>query len=354
MKPTLFAGLIATACFAMPATAQDQPAKEKRETKKIVINMDMDSARTEPNGATKNKIRIVRNVNGKEEVIEREFTGTDLPADLKEQIKEMNLKIEEPKRLDMSDKKINGKIEIKRNVNGKEVVIVEQFKDASPADIKGKIDQMENKVGKDEVQSFEWISGKADDKAGKQTKVIIMNGCQTAGKEDFTFKFGDAGKMPEDMKKMLEEKGIKAGDKNVFIFSTDSKNEDITNTYKLENGKEVSVCISKICIIKITDETKPAQEEGKAEAPAEPQVADLNVYPNPNDGEFNLKFNLPQKGDAHISLHDKQGNLVYEEDLKDFSGEYKKPLSLKNQKAGQYVLRIAQNGKIYTRQVLVK
>ncbi|TAE16786.1 MAG: T9SS C-terminal target domain-containing protein [Bacteroidetes bacterium] len=353
MKPTLFAGLIATACFAMPATAQDQPAKEKRETKTVVINMDMDSARTELNGATKNKIKIVRNVNGKEEVIEREFTGTDLPADLKQQIKDMNLKIEEPTRLDMSDKKINGKIEIKRDVNGKEVVIVEQFKNASPADIKGKINQMEIKISGDSAQSFHWTSDKANE-AGKQTKVVVVSGCKMAGKEDFTFNFGEAGKMPEDVKKMLEEKGIKSEGKNVFYFSTDSKNEDITNTYKLENGKEVSVCISKICIIKIADNTQPAQEEGKAEAPTEPQVADLNVYPNPNDGEFNLKFNLPQKGDAHISLHDKQGNLVYEEDLKDFSGEYKKPLSLKNQKAGQYVLRIVQNGKIYTRQVLVK
>jgi hypothetical protein len=349
MKPTLFAGLIATACFAMPATAQDQPAKEKRETKTVTIDLDKNAQ----GGATKNKIKIVRNVNGKEEVIEREFTGTDLPADLKQQIKEMSLKIEEPTRLDMSDKKINGKIEIKRDVNGKEVVIVEQFKDASPADIKGKINQMEIKISGDSAQSFHWTSDKANE-VGKQTKVVVVSGCKMADKEDFRFNFGEAGKMPEDVKKMLDEKGIKSEGKNVFYFVTDSKNGDLTNTYKLDNGKEVSVCISKICIIKIADNTQPAQEEGKAEAPAEPQVADLNVYPNPNDGEFNLKFSLPQKGDAHISLHDKQGNLVYEEDLKDFSGEYKKPLSLKNQKAGQYVLRIVQNGKIYTRQVLVK
>lgn len=292
MKTTVFAGLLATSIFAMPALAQEQPAKQ--ETKNITININQDEK--SKNGERKGKIKIVRNINGKEEVIEREFDG-EMPADLKEKLKDLDLNIIDN----------NGKI-------------------------------LADSVWTGEKQNAPNATEK------KQHKVIVYKAeCNTNNKKDnaFEFKFDEKGEIPADIKKMLDEKGIELQGNKVQV-------------YKLADGKEVKVCISKVCIIKIDDTKAEEKKESKAEIAPEPQISDLTVYPNPNDGEFNLKFNLEQKGDAEVTLFDQQGNKLYEETLKNFSGEYKKPLQIKGQKSGNYILKIVQNGNIYTRQVLVK
>lgn len=310
MKPTLFAGIIASLSFAIPAQAQDKPAKQE---KNITINIDANEIHSSKD--RKGKIKIVRNVNGKEEVIEREFIG-EMPADLKEELNKM-----------------------------------------SPDAIK------EIHINKD---------GKGNGTNTQKRVIMLDSKIQGDNADKFDFKFDIKSEMSAETKKMLEEKGVKIDGnaihfssedikknkdgKNVFIFhSNDNNTQSITQTYKLEDGKEVKVSISKICIIKINDEaTESKDEESKAESNDEPKVDDLTVYPNPSDGEFNLKFNLEQKGDAQITLFDKEGNKLYEETLKDFEGAYQKPLNLKGQKAGNYILKIIQNGKTYTRQVVLR
>ena len=304
MKPTILAGIIAAITFATPAQAQDKPAENtKQETKDITININTDE--TKKGGESKTKIKIVRKINGKEEVIEREFSG-DMPADLQEKLKDMN---------------------------GGEIGSV-----------------LINRSGDKAV------------KTNKSQKITIYSGdCKGADKQDmnfdFMFKLDEKAEIPAEIKKMMEEKGLNKDGKFIFITGDKAGKQTMTNVYKSGDGKEVKVFIFKSCNIEINSDQKrenPASAEaGKAET-LEPQLTGLNVYPNPNDGQFNLKFKLEEKGDAHITLHDDQGNILFEEKLKDFSGEYEKPIRIDSQKEGVYILKIIQNGKTYNRRVMVK
>jgi hypothetical protein len=362
MKPTLFAGLVATICLATPALSQDKPQKKVTE---ISTTVDIDQNETNINGLKKGKIKIVRNINGKEEVIEEEFSGS-MTEEFKKKMDDLDIKMGKEggkthifitpsgKDLETFEKnkvQATGKIKIVRNINGKEEVIEREFDGKMPEDLKKELNNIKmNEV--DGGKSHIWINTskdvKIDSKDSKNGKVMIFS---SEGNKD----------LPEDVKKMLAEKGVNLdldGKDFVFINKIGKDNENSTQTYKLTDGKEVKVCISKICVIHITKDEAKKEQEASAEAETktadEPKVADLMVYPNPNDGAFNLKFNLEQKGDAQVTLHDQQGNVLYEETLKDFSGEFQKPLNLRGQKAGNYVLKIVQNGKVYTRQVVVK
>ncbi len=284
MKPTLFAGIVTAICFSLPAQAQDAPSKEVKQ--KITVRT---------NGERTGKIKIVRNVNGKEEVIEREFQG-EMPEDLKkeldkispETIKEIHINKDGANRTALNEIRITNKDGVK----------LTELDKINPENLK------EIRINADGTN--------------KQS-IVIMHSDK---------------------------------DLNLSFKADDLKNEDFSHVYELSDGKKVTIHISKIHIIK--KETDAKEPEQKAEALEEPKIDDLTVYPNPSDGAFKLKFNLEQKGDTQVLLFDKEGNKLYEENLKGFVGEYEKPLELKGQKAGTYILKILQNGKLYTRQVILK
>ncbi len=291
MKPTLFAGFIVALVCALPAHAQDSPAQTEKQKVTVRINQVENN-----NGAEhKGTVKIVRIVNGKEEVIERSYNG-EMPADLKEKMKSMHI-----------------------DITG-DSAHVSEFYFNTDATAPKSTDKQIRKV----------VVYSSDDKTNKPTNVRTCKPQEF----DFSFVFGDGKPMMSD----------KAGE------------QSSTHIYKLSDGKEVKVCISKIYAINITEiTTKTPNTENKAtDIIEEAQISELSVYPNPNNGEFNLKLNLTEKGNAHVMLLDQKGKLLYEEKLTDFIGEYNKPLSLEGQKAGNYILKILQNGKTYTRQVVVR
>jgi hypothetical protein len=72
------------------------------------------------------------------------------------------------------------------------------------------------------------------------------------------------------------------------------------------------------------------------------EMDNMKLYPNPNDGKFNLNFNLKNKGDAEVTVYDLQGKQVYNEKLPNFSGEYNKPIDLSSNEKGIYFVKIQQ------------
>ncbi len=48
----------------------------------------------------------------------------------------------------------------------------------------------------------------------------------------------------------------------------------------------------------------------------------LNYYPNPNHGRFNLKFSLKSKEEVTIKIMNILGNEVYKEKILDFQGYF--------------------------------
>lgn len=67
---------------------------------------------------------------------------------------------------------------------------------------------------------------------------------------------------------------------------------------------------------------------------------EFKVYPNPNDGKFNLKFNLEQRANVKIRVTNMLGQVVYENMLFNFEGLHAEEIDLTNYSKGQYVINV--------------
>ncbi len=79
----------------------------------------------------------------------------------------------------------------------------------------------------------------------------------------------------------------------------------------------------------------------------------LEVYPNPNNGKFNLKLNLIGAHEIKVSLLNSMGQLVYKEDLGIMKGDSSKELNIENISRGVYQLQVLADGKSTTIKVTI-
>lgn len=74
-------------------------------------------------------------------------------------------------------------------------------------------------------------------------------------------------------------------------------------------------------------------------------LGDMRVFPNPSNGFFRLQFDVAEKGDLFVNVHDAKGEKVYEERISGFKGRYERTLDLTDKATGTYFLIIEQGGK---------
>ncbi|MEM7037496.1 MAG: PDZ domain-containing protein, partial [Bacteroidota bacterium] len=84
------------------------------------------------------------------------------------------------------------------------------------------------------------------------------------------------------------------------------------------------------------------------------QVNALQLAPNPSSGKFNVAFDLPTSGNTELQVFDVNGNMVYREEMKDFSGRYKKDFDISDKAKGIYYLQIIQDGKGFSRKIVTQ
>ncbi len=74
----------------------------------------------------------------------------------------------------------------------------------------------------------------------------------------------------------------------------------------------------------------------------------VSIYPNPNNGQFTLTFTTVELMNYNIQLHDANGKLVFENELKNFTGSYSKEVDVTKNGKGEYFLSItnSKNQKI--------
>jgi len=83
-------------------------------------------------------------------------------------------------------------------------------------------------------------------------------------------------------------------------------------------------------------------------------VQNFQVYPNPNDGRFNVSFDLDSKKKTMIQATDVTGREVFTDEVKKFDGHYTNEIDLRDQPAGTYFIKVQQGKKRTTKKVLVK
>ncbi|MBL4716698.1 MAG: T9SS type A sorting domain-containing protein [Bacteroidia bacterium] len=175
--------------------------------------------------------------------------------------------------------------------------------------------------------------------------------------------------IPPKCKKVLKEhcKKFNGMDKELLIKHCKEYMENCS----LEERR----CIIKCCTMMCSDENKKGcckslkekcekgksgkQKENLDESILKENVLDpetLEFYPNPNNGEFNLNFNLPseENGKVVITISDISGKVVYKEKVKDFAGNYNGKISIPEANKGIYFLNIVSGDKSLTKKVVVE
>ncbi len=142
--------------------------------------------------------------------------------------------------------------------------------------------------------------------------------------------------------KYILDKG-KAGENSLF---------DIGGTTKMLNfvlSLDPATQIPTTTVNTIDITSKNEKEEANQEIILE--VNELNIYPNPNHGIFNINFLTPEKGKTTISVMNMEGKIVYNEAINNFSGSYNGTINISNVAAGFYTIRIKVGAKQLFRKI---
>ncbi|WP_018478589.1 T9SS type A sorting domain-containing protein [Pontibacter roseus] len=105
------------------------------------------------------------------------------------------------------------------------------------------------------------------------------------------------------------------------------------------------------------EEKKQLKEAGapvEMKAKEELKVEEINYYPNPNNGRFKLSFTLKNKGTTVVRIMDSKGDEVFVDTVEKLSGEYSREIDISPFGPGIYYLQVAQNDRYHTKKLLVQ
>ena len=80
----------------------------------------------------------------------------------------------------------------------------------------------------------------------------------------------------------------------------------------------------------------------------------LNIYPNPTRGFFNISFIAKKVDNFEITIVDAFGKLVSQEDKQDFIGEYTKQVDLSAYPRGIYVVQIKTQDSFVSKRIVLQ
>lgn len=131
----------------------------------------------------------------------------------------------------------------------------------------------------------------------------------------------------------------------VIIIDKDGSeiaDESKVKVWKTEDGKAI-IIKTKTSFAEIAETSKSELEDAGIKAPKkELEVEDLMISPNPGDGKFTLSFRVKEPKPITIRIYDQNGNVVYEEKIKDFYGYYSKEIDLTDKPQGTFFIQILQ------------
>jgi len=79
----------------------------------------------------------------------------------------------------------------------------------------------------------------------------------------------------------------------------------------------------------------------------------LQIFPNPNQGIFILKFNLPNQESTIIRIYEASGKVIYENNLGEFQGDFREQININNKASGAYYLMIQQGKTSISKKVII-
>lgn len=175
---------------------------------------------------------------------------------------------------------------------------------------------------------------------GKKMKIIVTD--ESMETADFS-----GGKFEGEKAMVFVKKGAEASKQYMNVNIEEENGESFINI-DIKRNASMNVTISDI------SKADASLQDVSFSLKNNLKPSDLNYYPNPSSGKFNLKFNLEQKGEVTVKVMDILGKEVYKETILDFGGMYDNKLNLTGHEKGVYVLQILQNKKALSRKILIE
>lgn len=104
------------------------------------------------------------------------------------------------------------------------------------------------------------------------------------------------------------------------------------------------------------DDIETLRNRGEVEMPRDRTLAvnQLKMSPNPNNGMFELSFDLPNQGDTSIRIFNSAGRMIYDYELGGFTGDFQDAIDISQNGAGSYFLIITQGTKALTKKIVLQ
>ena len=117
-----------------------------------------------------------------------------------------------------------------------------------------------------------------------------------------------------------------------------------------EVTREIRVTVDAVKLSK--EESEVLTKKGVTSLDNSLDLPGLRVSPNPSVGSFDLAFQVPERGDLNVDVHDNNGDRVYHESITGFKGNYERVLDMSDRASGTYFVVITQNGKAQARKLV--
>jgi hypothetical protein len=134
------------------------------------------------------------------------------------------------------------------------------------------------------------------------------------------------------------------------------------NKFGLQSGTEYRAQGRTFCDVNVTsyrsDWTSPITWTQPGVAPIRLDggsiINDLEVYPNPSNGVFNVSFMSEDVQNLEVRVLNMVGELVYSEGLEQFVGEYTKSINMSKYTKGVYFLEITTNNGVVNKKIVLQ
>lgn len=370
----------------------------KKEKKVIIVEKRVDE-----NGEVTTEERVLEGEEAEEYMREQDLEKLleeeiDL-KDLEEKIEMENLRVveiekeiqEQMKNLEVQLEELNGQYHIRINNNGEEI----EWEGAGdiPDDILRQMESMNIEFPGDDEHSVIVIEEDRNDRAvmgvmvenvggngAMVTDVFDDSGAEKAGLEKGDIIYKVDGEKVTDVKSLIDAlDGKKIGDKVKVKYLRDGKKKSdrvvlgqmrakekafhgAKGCHKMEQMKchpgatswkthpQKEQHSKRIVIVKSDDDGSESEVIVREIPNGETEIHQLNVFPNPGDGAFNVQFQAPAQPTI-VRVVTMDGKELYKKELEDFSGSFQEVIDVERLDGG-VILQIQQGDNVITETIL--